>query len=66
MTKGYDMEDSRMKEIDFRKDFDLNQILEQLETFERVYPYYVNMLQDHTTDEPSHNPPLKSTMKHEE
>jgi hypothetical protein len=66
MTNRYDMEDKRMKDLDLKKDLDLNQILEQFETFERVYPYYVNMLQDNSALEPKQDNSLKSVMKKEE
>jgi len=66
MTNRYDMEDRRMKDLDLKKDLDLNQILEQFETFERVYPYYVNMLQDNSALEPKQDNSLKSIMKKEE
>ena len=60
------MEDERMKNIEERKEVNLSEILEQFETFERVYPYYVNMLQDHTSLEPKEDSMLKSTMKKHE
>jgi len=66
MTKDYDMEDRRMKDIEQRKDLNLTQILEEFETFERVYPYYVNMLQGQTTPEPNQDGLVKSIMKKEE
>lgn len=66
MTKEYNMEDRRMKDLDPRIDLDLSQILEQFETFERVYPYYVNMLQGHSTLESKQDNQLKSTMKKDE
>ena len=66
MTKDYDMEDRRMKDMNQRKDLELTQILEQFETFERVYPYFVNMLQDHTAIEPKQDGLLKTIMKKEE
>jgi len=66
MTKDCDMEDRRMKYMNQRKDLELTQILEQFETFERVYPYFVNMLQDQTTLEPKQDGLLKTIMKKEE
>jgi hypothetical protein len=60
------MEDERIKIIEQMKELNLAQILEQYETFERVYPYYMNMLQDHNSIESGEERVLKSTMKKQE
>lgn len=55
-----------MKDMNQRQDLELTKILEQFETFERVYPYFVNMLQDQTTLKPKQDGLLKTIMKKEE
>ena len=57
------MKDEQMKTIEQQKEFDLSQILEQFETFTRVYPYYLNMLQGNSSEETKEEIDLKSTMK---
>ena len=60
------MDDERIKIIEQMKDLNLAQILEQYEAFERVYPYYMNMLQDHNSMESKEERVMKSTMKKQE
>jgi hypothetical protein len=60
------MDEEVIKNIIPNKELDLAHILEQFETFERVYPYYQNMLQDHPSLELKEESTLNSTMKKQE
>jgi len=55
------MDEGIIKNIE-NKEEEIGDILRQLEIFERVYPYYTNMIQDHMPSSSSKESSLKSTM----
>ncbi|OYT29154.1 hypothetical protein B6U98_03020 [Thermoplasmatales archaeon ex4572_165] len=55
------MDEGIIKNIEHKED-EFGEILRQLEIFERVYPYYTNMIQDHIPSSSSKESSLKSTM----
>ena len=55
------MDEEIIKNIE-NKEEEIGEILRQLEIFERVYPYYTNMIQDHMPSSSSKESSLKSTM----
>jgi len=54
-----------IKNIEHKEEDEFGEILRQLEIFERVYPYYTNMIQDHISSSSSKESSLKSTMRTE-
>ena len=56
------MDEGIIKNIEHKEEDEFGEILRQLEIFERVYPYYTNMIQDHIPSSSSKEASLKSTM----
>ena len=59
------MDEGIIKNIEHKEEDEFGEILRQLEIFERVYPYYTNMIQDHIPASSSKESSLKSTMRTE-
>ena len=55
------MDEEIIKNIENNEE-EIGEILRQLEIFERVYPYYTNMIQDHMPSSSNNESSLKSTM----
>lgn len=56
------MDGEIINNIENQKEQDFGEILRQLEIFERVYPYYANMIQDHMPSASKKELDLESTM----
>ena len=54
-----------VKHNEHQKELEFGDILQQLETFERVYPYFTNMIQHQKNHETAKDSELKSVMKKE-
>ena len=59
------MDGEHINNIENQKEQEFSEILRQLEIFERVYPYYTNMIQNHMPSVSEKELDLKSTMRTE-